>query len=264
MVDGVQRLSTLAHFCGSQKLLNLIQRKHSLKIKNLKKLTRLNEMTFDALPKAVQLNFQLRPVRVTTLNDKSDFSVRYDFFERLNTGGVKLHAQEIRNCVFRGEFRDLLKELSTDKNFLSVVKLSDNEQRSAIYEECVLRFFSFLEEYETFDHSVVEFLNNYMIKKNRNIPRLELIASFRNTMAWLAEELPGGIARGNRSITPLNLFEAVSVGTALALKEDKRLNKGRLKKIMDSEELRKLTTGATNSKKLVSGRILYVYDNLRK
>ena len=238
VVDGVQRLSTLAHFCGSQKLLTLIHRRQSLKLINLKKLTRLNDMTFDALPKAVQLNFQLRPVRVTTLNDKSDFSVRYDLFERLNTGGVKLHAQEIRNCVFRGEFRDLLKDLSTDKNFLSVVKLSDNEQRSAIYEECVLRFFSFIEEYEFFDHSVVEFLNNYMIKKNKNGPRPELIASFRNTMAWLAEELPGGIARGNRSITPLNLFEAVAVGTALALKENKGLHKGRLKRIMDSDELR--------------------------
>src|SRR5208337_2130959 len=166
VVDGVQRLSTLAHFCGSQKLLNLIQRKHSLKIKNLKKLTRLNEMTFDALPKAVQLNFQLRPVRVTTLNDKSDFSVRYDFFERLNTGGVKLHAQEIRNCVFRGSFRNLLKELSEDQNFLKVVKLSDSEQQSAIYNECVLRFFAFIEEYASFEHSVIEFLNGYMTEKN--------------------------------------------------------------------------------------------------
>ena len=254
--------STLAHFCGSRALLNLVERKQSLRITNLKKLTKLNGMTFKSLPKAMQLNFQLRPIRVTTLNDKSDFSVRYDLFERLNTGGVKLHAQEIRNCVFRGGFRDLLKELSTDKNFRKVVKLADNEQQTAIYEECVLRFFSFLEEYKLFDHSVVEFLNDYMIKKNKNGPKVELVTSFRTTMAWLAEELRGGIARGTRSITPLNLFEAVAVGTALALKENKRLEKGRLKRIMDSEELRKLTTGATNSQKMVSGRILYVYNNL--
>ncbi len=199
---------------------------------------------------------------MTTLNDKSDFSVRYDLFERLNTGGVKLHAQEIRNCVFRGEFRNILKELSTNKNFLKVVKLSDNEQQSAIYEECVLRFFSFTESYESFDHSVVDFLNDYMIKYNKNGPKPDLIVSFKETMTWLAEELPGGIARGNRSITPLNLFEAIAVGTGLALKVNKRLQKGRLKGIMDSDDLRKLTTGATNSKKMVSGRILYVYDKL--
>jgi uncharacterized protein with ParB-like and HNH nuclease domain len=262
VVDGVQRLSTLAHFCGSAKLLAIIQRKESLNITNLKKLTKLNGKTFDSLPKAVQLNFQLRPVRVTTLNDKSDFSVRYDLFERLNTGGVKLHAQEIRNCVFRGEFRNLLKELSADRHFLKVVKLSENEQQSAIYEECVLRFFAFTDAYQSFDHSVVDFLNDYMINNNKHGPKLELIGSFKETMAWLAEELPGGIARGNRSITPLNLFEAIAVGTALALKKNKRLQKGRLKRIMDSDELRKLTTGATNSKKMVSGRILLVYNKL--
>jgi hypothetical protein len=81
-------------------------------------------------------------------------------------------------------------------------------------------------------------------------------------MAWLAEELPGGTARGNRSITPVNPFEAIAVGTALALKKNKRLQKGRLKRIMDSDELRKLTTGATNSKKMVSGRILLVCNKL--
>src|SRR5260370_15195142 len=42
VVDGVQRLSTLAHFQGSKRLLDIIQRKESLKITNLKKLTTLN------------------------------------------------------------------------------------------------------------------------------------------------------------------------------------------------------------------------------
>src|SRR3954463_15166524 len=45
----------------------------------------------------------------------------------LNTGGVKLHAQEIRNCVFRGRFRNLLKELSANEDFVEVVNLADNE-----------------------------------------------------------------------------------------------------------------------------------------
>jgi hypothetical protein len=264
VVDGVQRLSTLTHFCAEAKNLSTIGREHPLELQSLKKLTTLNGMTFAALPKALQLNFQLRPVRVTTLNDKSDFGVRYDLFERLNTGGVKLHAQEIRNCVFRGEFRNLLKNLSDDANFLKVVKLPDNEQQSASYEECVLRFFAFIENYQSFDHSVVDFLNDYMISKSKKGPNQRFIDLFVETMKYIIREVPGGIARGSRSITPLNLFEGVAVGTALALKTGKRLVPGRLKRIMDSEGLKKFTTGATNSRTMVVGRIEYVRDGLIK
>jgi hypothetical protein len=264
VVDGVQRLSTLTHFCGEEKNLSIIDRKEPLKLTTLKKLTNLNGMTFASLPKPLQLNFQLRPVRVTTLNDKSDFSVRYDLFERLNTGGVKLHAQEIRNCVFRGEFRNLLKGLSGDTNFLKVVKLPDNEQQSASYEECVLRFFAFMENYKLFDHSVVEFLNNYMVEKRKKGPNQTLVTLFTETMAYIAAEVPGGIARGSRLITPLNLFEAVAVGTALALQTTKRPLSSRLKKVMDSDGLKKFTTAATNSRKMVVGRIEYVRDGLIK
>jgi len=39
-------------------------------------------------------------LRISTLSDKSDKLVRFDLFERLNTGGVKLTDQEIRNCIF--------------------------------------------------------------------------------------------------------------------------------------------------------------------
>jgi hypothetical protein len=264
VVDGVQRLSTLTHFCADMKLLELIGRKGPLELSNLKKLTNLNGMTFGEMPRSLQLNFQLRPVRVTTLNDKSDFGVRYDLFERLNTGGVKLHAQEIRNCVMRGAFRNILKELSEDENFLKVVKLSDNEQRSAINEECVLRFFAFFEDYELFDHSVVTFLNDYMIANNKRGPSRQLISLFKSTMLKISQEVPGGITRGNRSITPLNLFEGVAVGTALAIHSGKRLVPGRLKKIMDSEGLKKFTTAATNSRRMVVGRIEYVRDELTK
>lgn len=173
-----------------------------------------------------------------------------------------MHPQEIRNCVFRGDFRDLLKELAADKNFLQVVKPADNEQRSAVYEECVLRFFAFTERYKLFEHSVVDFLNDYMIERSKNPLSPQLITSFKNTMKWLAKELPDGIVRGNRTITPLNLFEAVAVGTGLALGKKSKLPSGRLEKKMNSTELKKLTTGATNSRIMVTGRIEFVRDAL--
>ena len=261
VVDGVQRLSTLVHFCGSDDDLAIIRKQAPLSLSGLNKLTAFNRETFRSLPRSVQLNFTLRPVRVTTLNDKSDFGVRYDLFERLNTGGVKLHPQEIRNCVFRGEFMDLIKGLAREEDFRRVLKVPANEQQAAIYEECVLRFFAFFENHQQFEHSVVGFLNDYMEARADDAPR-DLVPLFRSTMRVLAEHLPNGIVRGTRSNTPLNLYEAIAVGAALTLQEGGQINEEELVEVMNSDELRRVTTGATNSRRMVNDRIHLVRANL--
>jgi hypothetical protein len=84
-----------------------------------------------------------------------------------------------------------------------------------------------------------------MIGKSKKGPNRKLVDLFTETMARIISEVPGGIARGNRSITPLNLFEGVAVGTALALQTGKRLPPGRLKKVMDSDGLKKFTTAVS-------------------
>ena len=262
VVDGVQRLSTLAHYCGSDDTVRKIGREQPLIISGLEKLTAFNKMSFSDLPKSTQLYFTLRPVRVTTLNDKSDFGVRYDLFERLNTGGVRLHPQEIRNCVFRGRFRDFLKESATTEDYRKVARLPQNEQENATYEELVLRFFAFCERYEKFDHDVGKFLNDYMLDHADSLPPADLMDLFYLVMRMANKALPNGIVRGTRNQTPLNLYEAVVVGLALALKSGKDIHADRLQQIMNSEDLRKLTTGATNSRKMVTGRINYVRDAL--
>src|SRR5580658_15101 len=117
VVDGVQRISTLINFSGSDELRrNFLHSEQPLRLTGLEKLSSFNDKTFFDLPKSVQLAFQTRSLRVTTLNDKSDLLVRFDLFERLNSGGVKLQPQEIRNCVYRGAFNDILKRLSANEN----------------------------------------------------------------------------------------------------------------------------------------------------
>ena len=64
-----------------------------------------------------------RPLKVITLNDKSDNIVRYDLFERLNAGGVALSAQEIRDCVYQGNFAKKLEELAKEADFKKLLRL---------------------------------------------------------------------------------------------------------------------------------------------
>lgn len=262
IVDGVQRLGTLAHFFGSSALLDKVYREKPLRIEGLEKLSALNSTGYKDLPKSVQLMFSTRPMRVTVLNDKSDLSVRFDLFERLNTGGISLTNQEIRNCVFRGPFNDDLKRLAQDENFLAAINLKAGDVKNGTAEEHALRFFAFLESYKEFDHSVKDFLNVYMKNSSsKNLsPALEKL--FKKTFTTISSALPKGIVRGNRGVTPVNLYEGIAVGTALALKSGKKINTAVLPKLLDDQKLRTFTTGATNSKKSVTGRIEYVRNAL--
>lgn len=263
VVDGVQRLSTLVHFAASDEVRNLVLgTSKSLVLQGLEKLTAFNGQSFRDLPKSIQLAFMTRPIRVTVLNDKSDMGVRFDLFERLNSGGVKLQDQEIRNCVYRGPFNDVLKELAMEENFRRVIKLSEADRTNGTPEELVLRFFAFLENYKEFDHSVREFLNSYMQKTNLSMPSQSVHDLFTQTFKFLSKELPRGIIR-TTNITPVNLYEAVAVGTGLVFMRGKKPKTNVISSLLRNEQLKAMTTGGTNSRKMVTGRIEFVRDRLQ-
>jgi hypothetical protein len=254
LIDGVQRLSSIIQFAGSKEALNKINLTAPLKLSKLENLSLFNKLKFSDLPKSVQLDFLLKPLKITTLSDKSDLDVRFDLFERLNTGGVALTNQEIRSCVYRGEFNDFLKDLTFDLNFQNVVRVTKSQEDDGTKQEYVLRFFAFLNNYKNFDHSVVDFLNNYMANSVKNFNYLNGRAIFTKTFEQLSR-LPNGITRGRSSTTSINLFEGVAVGAALAILDGNHLNLKGAQEWMDSDELRVFTTGATNTKNKVVNRI---------
>lgn len=258
VVDGVQRISTLIHFCGTTEQRKVPSKSRPLTLAGLDKLTNFNGCTFENLPRGVQLKFWTRPLRVTVLNDKSDLNVRFDLFERLNSGGVILQPQEIRNCVYRGPFSDLLKEYAQKADFSRVVRCESESQK----EELVLRYFAFLEKYQEFDHSVNEFLNDYLEEANKELPKRRILSIFDQTFGFLASELPNGVVRSRRKITPVNLFEAITVGTGLVFAARKTPRRGVVFHLLLDSDLRRLTTAGTNTPRMVTGRIEFVRDRL--
>ncbi|HRK67927.1 MAG TPA: DUF262 domain-containing protein [Hyphomonas sp.] len=260
LVDGVQRLSTLVRFAGDESLRNKAKITTPLTLNGLEKLSEFNGKSFENLPSSLQLQFNLRPVKVVTLNDKSDLVVRFDLFERLNTGGVSLTDQEIRSCIYRGEFDGFLERLSQNDSFRTVVRLPQSGEKDGTRQEFVLRFFAFLHRYKHFRHSVVDFLNDYMGEASKNFEYSSNEKLFLNTFSALAHALPDGLYRHTHKITPVNLFEAVCVGAALAHRSKGKINTRGMGRWITSTDLRKLTTGATNTPKMVSGRIEFCRD----
>ena len=271
VVDGVQRLSAIAKFAGNATVRAKLNVNGPLVLEGLDKLDNFNGLSFNDLPQNIQTHFHTRSLRVVTLSDKSNPLVRYDLFERLNTGGIGLTPQEIRDCVFQGPFAKRLEDLSKEANFRKVVKLTAEQEKNGTAEECVLRFFAFRDRYEQFVHSVVDFLNDYMADATRppkpgsgTVPfDMEPgTAAFHKTFAELAKAFPEGLRRDGRKggVTSLILYEAVAVGASLALKSRSKFTTAGLSKWLASEELRGFTTGATNNKSAVKGRIEFCRD----
>jgi hypothetical protein len=258
LVDGVQRISTVIQFAGDDSVRRKLAIAKPLVLEELDKLNEFNGLSFSDLPDSLRLLFLHRPLKVITLSDKSDLVVRFDLFERLNTGGVALTNQEIRGCIYRGPFNEFLENLAETEDFHTVVRLTQRQQNDGTREECVLRFFAFFHRYKTFVHSVVDFLNTYMQDADKSFKYKEGETLFLGTFKELSSALPHGIVRDRgRTITPINLFEAVAVGAALALKKTGHLKTKGIQNWIMSDKLRKLTTGATNNRAMVVGRIQY-------
>ena len=69
------------------------------------------------------------PITVLRCDYSKKNHMRYLFtiFHRLNSGGMKLNNQEIRNCIYSGKFNNLLKELNNNDDWISINKIKCNE-----------------------------------------------------------------------------------------------------------------------------------------
>jgi hypothetical protein len=100
--------------------------------------------------------------------------MKFETFERLNTGAVVLNAQEIRNSLYRGSFNKLLRSLVRNDEFRLAVGTA-RPRRRMVDEELILRFFALREGLKDYRPPLKRFLNNYM-GSVRDAPRPKLKA----------------------------------------------------------------------------------------
>jgi hypothetical protein len=157
-MDGQQRLNAVLSFYEG-----------SFALKGLERWEELNDRKFSELPDTLQRGLDRRRLSATVLvvdsstpsPQRSD--VRKLVFERLNTGGQHLNAQELRNCLYAGHFNDLLITLGHDTLFAKLwdippyeenvhrdgtvtTRLADDRLYKRMLDcEIVLRYFAFRE-----------------------------------------------------------------------------------------------------------------------
>ena len=260
VIDGVQRISTLLNFIldKNDPFRQELGMSDPLVLSELSKLKSFVGMSYLDFPQTLRYEFLLKPLKIITLSDKSDKLVRFDLFERLNTGGVKLSDQEIRSCVYKGQFNDFLKEKALNPDFCNAIKLTDSQLNDGSKEELVLRFFAYLLYRGKFVHSVKDFLNEYMSDAQKHFDYRKYSNLFDEVFAQL-NRLDAGIVKSKtRKVTSFILFEAVAVGAAEAILSgcEKLYLEDFYDWVKDSD-FNKLITGATNTPKKVNDRISY-------
>jgi uncharacterized protein DUF262 len=152
-----------------------------------------------------------------------DESGVYEVFLRLNTGGIRLTAQEVRNAVLHsGRIRDLLGELNQYAPWREIYGPEDSRMRD---QELILRFLALLHEGESYRPPMANFLNIYM-GRNRELSDKDaaaMSARFRTTIDLVRESI------GSRAFRPAKamnaaVFDSVMVGTAKRLEIGPVLN----------------------------------------
>lgn len=263
VIDGLQRLCTIIRFVAESdsNARRKVGKNDYLRLKNLDKLTEMNGKTIEDLPHSLRLDFQLKPIKVITLSDKSDFQVRFDLFQRLNTGGISLTDQEIRNCVYKGRFNDFIKRLSLDERLRRLTMKPKSASEDGTYEELVLRFFAYLFKRDLFEHNVKDFLNKFMGWAMMNYNERVYEEIFNDVLDKLSCLQYGIVKIPGRKSTSTVFWEAVTVGAAEALKNGiNNLNTNDFYEWASDPSFNRLVTGATNSRMMIESRIQYTRE----
>jgi hypothetical protein len=152
VIDGQQRLTTLIRFVRNE-----------FHLQRLLRMGSLNGKFFRDLSEEHQAKVMDAPIRSIVIDAGNNTNLRYEVFERLNRGAMGLNEQELRNCVYRGPFCDLLAELETDAVWRKI-KGGDKPEPRFVEREMILRFFAFANRLNDYKGKLKSFLNDYMGK----------------------------------------------------------------------------------------------------
>lgn len=255
IVDGAQRIQTLDAFLSGD-----------LALGRLEKLKALSGFRFSDLPETQQNKLTARTLRIVVLDQETTIDNRQDLFNRINKFGRKLEPSERRRGAYEGPFMTFLEECAQDKLFLGLCPITPAKEKRKEPLELVTRFFAYSERYLEFQHDVDGFIDSFVSDHRDTFDKTRYWAEFAAAMQFVHKYFPYGFAKSrNAKTTPRVRFEALAVGTNLALRIKPDLIPLPVTPWLESEEFEiETTTHASNSAPRLKSRVEFVRDNLLK
>lgn len=152
IVDGLQRLSAIKKFVVDKKL----------KLSGLEYLEDFKGKGYDDLPRTYTRRIDECPVTLFLIQPGTPDPVKYSVFRRINTGGLVLNNQEIRNAMTKPAIRKYLEDLAADEYLKKTI---GDQSKRMVDQELVLRFLAFrFMDYEQSKKNIATFLDEMVSK----------------------------------------------------------------------------------------------------
>lgn len=194
IIDGHQRLESLFRYMqpllrGPAGVDNVHIPYGSLspiRLAGLEVMSELNGTLITSLPIDERKKLWDTLLTVIQLPKTAHPDMKYILFSRLNQGSMTLNSQELRNCLYRGTYNNLIAQLSEKQDFLSLWGRSNPDRRMR-HRELVLRFFAMLHRRNLYRRPFRAFLNDEM-ESARDLPSQDLDKyrhQFQLAISWI-------------------------------------------------------------------------------
>jgi len=280
VIDGLQRLSAIRHFMVEEDAAK------KLRLRGLEYLHHHKNKTFDALPRDLQRRIEETQVFAHLIQPGTPIEVKYNIFKRINTGGLVLTSQEIRNALYQKQSAlgapQLLRELADDEEFIQATDGAIDKERMLDC-EFVLRFLAFtLTPYTQYTEAGMDaFLNRQMQRINdlgEGPQWNELRVCFRRAMRASRRIFDGDAFRkrydSDDKRKPINkaLFEVWSVALGKLSEPDieklvvrkEALKRGLMLALNEDKDFEAAITQATGDVKRVHKRFSVIEQLIRQ
>ena len=167
VIDGLQRMSSIVKFLSPTewRLSNLPDIHPSLRSQRNSDLRQGTEEQKRLYTRVEDVSIPVTVIRCD-YTQRSHMLYLFTIFHRLNSGGVRLTNQEIRNCIYSGAFNDEIKAFDhLDQSWRTVKKLIWGSMDRFRSVEVILRVLAFGDRRDQYDGNLAKFLNSYMHDK---------------------------------------------------------------------------------------------------
>lgn len=261
IIDGSQRIRSIYYFWNNQ-----------FELKDLKELKSLEGFKFSDLLASRQRRLLRASLRFIELKGDVEEQHRRDLFERINSGVKRLEAMEVRHgsdaaaSIF---YRDIVTPCSTNQLFSRLAPLSDRKRSNGDHRELVLRFFAYLNDLDNYKGFVAPFIDNYLNTQAEAVTEQDVDnfkKDFESMLDFVDTHFPMGFKKTATSkTTPRARYEAIAVGTALALRANPQLQAPVIPVgdwLFDEEFETIVTADSANNTSQLKNRIFYVKNKL--
>ena len=157
IIDGLQRVTTLKEFVIDK----------SFSLVDLEFMVDFNKMTYEELPRSMQRRIEETNLNAYLIGPSTPSNVKYNIFKRINTAGLVLEPQEIRNALHQGPAIDFLAEMAKSEEFILATTGSISPDRMLDREFCLRYVTSCVITYDNYDGNMENFLNDGMDYLNK-------------------------------------------------------------------------------------------------